>query len=367
MFKNIYAGKSVLVTGHTGFKGGWLSLWLSQLGADVKGYAWPNESPCLYEIISKGAFKKESEHCGDVRQSDQLFEAIKYFQPEFIFHLAAFPLVLDSYKYPVPTIETNIMGTANVLDCVCRLRLSCPVIIVTSDKCYENKGFNYDYIENDRLGGHDIYSASKSCAEIITAAWRRSFFTAGSGLGPVATVRAGNVIGGGDYSPDRIVPDCVRSLIKDKVIKLRNPFAWRPWQHVLDCLSGYLLLGQKLLEEPANDSQYASAFNFGPTGCQSVQALVRAVLKQWPGTSEDVSDHTAPHEAHTLSLSTDKARVLLEWKPVWEFDQSVNYTMDWYRRRHVHAASDSKMLNFSIDQIQDYQEQATEKKLVWTK
>lgn len=362
MFQNIYQRKRVLVTGHSGFKGFWLSLWLAQMGAEVHGCGFDNDE--LWEIICN-AF--DQTHFTDINDLSAVLIAMNDAKPDIIFHLAAQPLVRKSYELPIDTLTTNVIGTANVLEAVHYLKLPCPVIIVTSDKCYENFSDGSPYVETDPLGGHDVYSASKACAEIITNAWRRSFFTPGSGLGPVATVRAGNVIGGGDYAPDRIVPDCIRALSAEYTIKLRNPDARRPWQHVLDCLSGYLLLGQKLLDRPTLPCEYATAFNFGPDDSQTVETLVKACLKHWQGKYEVIPQTAAPHEAHTLALNTQKAHNMLDWHPVWSFDQSVNYTMDWYRRRHVYGDAPKKMLANSKIQIQDFEAAAIKQNLPWTK
>jgi CDP-glucose 4,6-dehydratase len=363
MFNGFYAGKRVLVTGHTGFKGAWLSLWLKQLDARVWGLSLPPPThPNLYEIIRPVAFEGETE-C-DIRDTGALAQALNRAQPEAVFHLAAQPIVRRSYTEPLETLQTNALGTANLLEAVRQTKRKCTILVITSDKCYENREWEFAYRENDPLGGHDVYSMSKAVAELITQSWRRSFFTPDSNLGPVATVRAGNVIGGGDYAQDRIVPDCVRALTAKEAILVRNPGAIRPWQHVLECLSGYLWLGARLDQQPGN-SRLASAFNFGPepSARQPVRRLVEEVLRVWPGKWTDGSTPTAVHEANLLSLSIEKAGALLGWYPAWGFAEAVQKTMSWYYQRHV--AKHQDMLKFSQEQIEDYVTAARGKQLTW--
>ena len=271
-----------------------------------------------------------------------------------------------SYVEPLETFETNALGTANLLESIRRSELRCILLVVTSDKCYENREWEFAYRENDPLGGHDIYSMSKGATELVVQAWNRSFFIPNPKLGPVATVRAGNVIGGGDYAADRIVPDCVRALIEKKPILVRNPKAIRPWQHVLECLSGYLWLAARLGNETKN-SRLASAFNFGPepSARQPVGRLVEEILKVWPGESVDGSDPNSPHEATLLSLSIEKAGALLGWYPSWDFRAAIQRTVEWYHERH--HESNGKMLEFSVAQIDDYVKSAREKELAWAK
>src|SRR5713226_458909 len=277
MFNGFYQGKRVLVTGHTGFKGGWISLWLKKLAAEVWGISLPPPTnPNLHEIIKSHSFAGEIE-C-DIRNLDALAAAVRKVRPEVIFHMAAQPIVRRSYTEPLETFQTNAVGTANLLESVRRAERNCILIVITSDKCYENKEWEFAYRENDPLGGHDIYSMSKGATELVAQAWNKSFFIPNPKLGPVVTVRAGNVIGGGDYAQDRIVPDCVRALIETKPILVRNPVAVRPWQHVLECLSGYLWLAARLSQE-SKTSRLASAFNFGPepSARQPVRRLVEEV------------------------------------------------------------------------------------------
>jgi CDP-glucose 4,6-dehydratase len=363
MFNGFYQGKRVLVTGHTGFKGAWLSLWLRKLGAAVCGVSLPPPtSPNLHEVIKTETFASETE-C-DIRDLGSLAAAVKKIQPEIIFHLAAQPIVRRSYAEPLATFQTNALGTAHLLESVRNAELSCILVIITSDKCYENREWEFAYRENDPLGGHDIYSMSKAATELVAQAWNRSFFAADQKLGPVATVRAGNVIGGGDYAQDRIVPDCVRALIAGKQIIVRNSNAIRPWQHVLECLSGYLWLAARLQDEPKN-SPLVGAFNFGPepSARQPVRRLVEEVLRIWPGQWVDGSNPNSVHEATLLSLSIEKAGVLLGWYPVWDFSEAVHRTISWYHQRHV--VKGSNLLELSSRQIDDYAAAARAKNLAW--
>ena len=365
MFLGYYHGKRVLVTCHTGFKGGWLSLWLKSLGARVHGISLPPPThPNFYEVIQSHAFASET--ICDIRDLESLAATVKEITPEIIFHLAAQPIVRRSYANPLETFNTNAVGTANLLESVCLAGLPCPVIVITSDKCYENREQNYAYTETDPLGGHDVYSMSKAATELVAQSWNKSFFIPNPKLGPVATVRAGNVIGGGDYAQDRIVPDCIRALCESQPILVRNPAAVRPWQHVLECLSGYLWLGARLAREGKN-SPIASSFNFGPNAAaqQPVRKLVEAVLRDWPGEWKDTSDPRHPHEAKLLTLSIKKAESLLDWHPAWNFSEAVSHTVIWYRARHNFKNAD--MLNFSQLQIKDYTEAARGGGISWTK
>ena len=362
MFRDFYAGKRVLVTGHTGFKGSWLSLWLNKVGAKVIGLSLPPPTnPNLHEVIRK-SFVEEIE-C-DIRNLPRVQNAVGQTRPDLIFHLAAQPIVRASYQNPLETFQTNALGTAHLLESVRLAELSCPVIVITSDKCYENKEWDFAYRENDALGGHDVYSMSKAAEELVAQSWHKSFFVPNGKLGPIATVRAGNVIGGGDYAADRIVPDCVRALSEGKSILVRNPSAVRPWQHVLECLSGYLWLGALLGESPKSP-QFASAFNFGPgpAGRQTVRQLVEEVLRTWPGKWTDGSDPASPHEATLLSLAIEKAQSLLQWHPVWDFEQTVQQTVVWYQQRHQQKAGN--LLEFTAAQIDQYVQAARSKRLRW--
>jgi len=303
---DIYKGKRVLITGDSGFKGTWLRLWLKMLGANVEGFSL-NHNICEFE---------------------EVYKVFSTFRPEFVFHLAAQPIVRLSYKIPRNTLETNIMGTINVLESARNTGSVQVVIAVSSDKCYKNKNWVWGYRENDELGGHDPYSASKAAMEIVFESYRESFFNE-MGVG-AATVRAGNVIGGGDWGEDRIMPDCIRALIAKKPIVLRNPSATRPWQHVLDPIYGYLLLGSKLCD----NLEYSGAWNFGPEidAVRTVEDLANQVVKEWgEGKVVIKQDKNAVHEATLLQLNCDKAQSKLGWKPRIDFEDAVAKTVQWYK------------------------------------
>jgi len=363
MFGGCYENRRILVTGHTGFKGAWLSLWLRELGAEVHGFALdPPTQPSLYEAIGPGTFAGERR--ADVRSLDELTAALSESRPDLVFHLAAQALVRRSYREPIETLATNVAGTANVLEAIRRLELPCHVVVATTDKCYENRESGHAYCESDPLGGHDVYSASKAAAELTVSAWRRSFFEVNPRLGHVASVRAGNVIGGGDFGEDRIVPDCWRALSQGRPIEVRSPHAVRPWQHVLDCLSGYLWLGARLAGE-RGATALASAFNFGPPpqSRRAVGDLVEAILALWPGEMSVVGNAGAVHEAKLLALDTTKASELLGWQPVWAFDETVRHTVEWYRK--AQAASGADLRQFSVTQIERYCEDGRARNAVW--
>lgn len=346
----VFRNKRVLVTGDTGFKGSWLSLWLKELGADVVGFALPPQRD--NDLFNVTKLSKSIHHInGDIRELSGLQKVFKEFQPEFLFHLAAQPLVRYSYEEPKLTIDTNVSGSVNVLECVRQSTSLKSVIYVTSDKCYYNKEWIWGYRENDELGGRDPYSASKAAAEIIFSSYLDSYFKSRSNLG-IASVRAGNVIGGGDWSQDRIVPDSIKNLINQTPIVLRNPDSTRPWQHVLEPLSGYLMLAQRLYFEP---QKYLGSWNFGPktTSIHTVGELASEIIKCW-GTGEIQYniDQNAPHEAGLLHLNIDKASQLMGWQPRWNFNKTVYETVKWYKQ--VHAGLDPyKVL---ISQIHDYME-----------
>lgn len=364
MFLGYYQNKRVLVTGHTGFKGGWMSLWLKTLGAQVYGISLPPPTdPNFHEVIRGHVFAKET--ICDIRDRDSLSASVREIRPDIVFHMAAQPIVRHSYAEPLETFSVNAVGTAHLLESVRLAEFPCPVIVITSDKCYENHEQNYAYTEADPLGGHDVYSMSKAATELVAQSWNRSFFVPNPKLGPVATVRAGNVIGGGDYAADRIVPDCIRALSASQPILVRNPSAVRPWQHVLECLGGYLWLGARLANE-GKKSPLMGAFNFGPDAAaqQPVRALVEVVLKEWPGQWKDASDPAHPHEAKLLSLSIKKAADLLNWHPVWNFHEAVSHTVKWYRARHELKNAD--MLGLSQSQIAEYVAAARQKNAPWT-
>lgn len=326
MFANAYKDRRILVTGHTGFKGSWLVLWLQSLGANVTGISLPPEtSPSHWDMLGLDV---DSLHI-DIRDEPRLRKAVVEARPEVVFHLAAQPLVRRSYKQPLETWATNVMGTANLLDACRELDDLAAIVVVTTDKCYENKEWEWGYREIDSLGGHDPYSASKAGSELVAGSYRRAFFN--STLCPLlATARAGNVIGGGDWSEDRLIPDLVRSIEAGKSLEIRSPNATRPWQHVLECLSGYLMLGQKLLE---GNTACADAWNFGPDreGNRQVKQVLNALNENWGAVDWYCGDQPQVHEAQLLHLDSGKAREKLAWRPVWSFDEGIAATAEWYR------------------------------------
>ncbi|HKR03756.1 MAG TPA: CDP-glucose 4,6-dehydratase [Bacteroidia bacterium] len=332
-FNKIYQTKKVFLTGHTGFKGSWMSVWLDMLGAKVKGYALEPERISLYNQIQT-SLKHHESVIADIRDKKKLGKEILSFQPDFIFHFAAQPLVRESYKIPVETFEVNAIGTANLLETVRQLKKKCIVVIVTTDKVYENTETDYAYKESDKLGGYDPYSASKAAAEIIAESFRLSFFHPGNFTQhkkSIATARAGNVIGGGDYANDRIVPDIYRSLSKSELINIRNPKSVRPWQHVLEPLNGYLALAERMYAEPG---KYADSFNFGPElkDTLTVEELTKLIIKSWgKGKYKSVNLKNSPHEAGLLKLNIEKAKNELDWNPKWNAGKAVEKTMDWYK------------------------------------
>lgn len=366
MFKRTYSERRVLVTGHTGFKGSWLAAWLLSLDARVSGLALdPNEDQRLYGELNLSK-RLASDHRVDVCDAAMVARVVEHVQPEFVFHLAAQPLVRRSYEAPLETFATNVMGVVHLLDAVRRVGRSCVVVVATTDKCYENRNIDDGYREEDRLGGRDPYSASKACAELVVASYRPSFF-AGDLDVRLATARAGNVIGGGDWSRDRIVPDAIRALRKRQAIPVRNRASTRPWQHVLEPLSGYLWLAAAM-ERPEfvklNDAaKLCEAFNFGPTVAsnRSVAELVDSVLTYVPGNWVDASEAGAPHEAHKLNLSIEKARDVLGWRPVWGFGETVRETVTWYQAHEI----GKDPLRTTMDQIHQYQAVAHDAGLPW--
>ncbi len=339
-FGGIYHGKRVLVTGHTGFKGSWLCEWLLALGAEVSGYALPPPAgPSLFDQLELPQRMRHT--VGDVRDPEALSRHVGEVRPDLVFHLAAQPLVRLSYAQPVETYATNVMGTVNLLEAARLARQECAVVAITTDKCYENREWVHAYREDDPLGGHDPYSSSKAAAELVVSAYRRSFFSADRIPVRLSSARAGNVIGGGDWAKDRIVPDCMRSLASGEPIPVRNRGATRPWQHVVEPLSGYLWLGA-CLSNPnlaATSGPLDGAFNFGPSVAsnRTVVELVQECLKHWSGHWQDKSDPTAVHEATRLNLAIDKAYHFLGWMPVWTFSETVAQTVHWYRENILNA------------------------------
>ncbi|MGD0817818.1 MAG: CDP-glucose 4,6-dehydratase [Methanomassiliicoccales archaeon] len=323
---SFYQGKKVLVTGHTGFKGGWLCHWLERLGANVVGFGLaPNTEPSLYE--TSGVENVAESVFGDISDLNAVKEVASNSKPDVIFHLAAQPLVRLSYADPVSTFETNVMGTVNILEAARTLPNLKACLVITSDKCYQNNEWDYSYRENDPMGGFDPYSASKGAAEIVVGSYRASFFK--EPLRGLGSARAGNVIGGGDWAENRIVPDAIRSLSKGQEVHVRNPLAIRPWQHVLDPLYGYLLLGERLAQEP---EKFSSGWNFGPLRSDiNVSRLVQMIVDGW-GTGKWVQDEVkGPHEAHFLRLDSTKAQNNLGWYPHLDIDLAVKMTVDWYK------------------------------------
>ena len=325
-FGGAFQGLRVLVTGHTGFKGSWLCLWLQALGAKVTGLALPPDTqPSHFDLLNL----KLDDRRQDIRDAAAVARIVTDTQPQMVLHLAAQPLVRDSYADPLKTWSTNVMGTANILD-ACRITPSVrAVVLVTTDKCYENDGRATGYREDDKLGGHDPYSASKAGAELVAASYRRSFFSQ-PGAALIATARAGNVIGGGDWSRDRLIPDLARAMQAGQPLTIRSPRATRPWQHVLEALSGYLMLAQRLL---AGDTEFAEAWNFGPddAGNQPVEIVLTEMQRHWPALQWIVDAGPQPHEAAMLHLDSGKARQRLGWHPVWSLEQGLAATAEWYK------------------------------------
>ena len=329
LFKGIYRNKKVLITGHTGFKGTWMAFLLKEMGAEVCGFSLaPVDTPNHFDLLN---LKNDIKHIvGDIRDADALNRAIQDFQPEFVFHLAAQALVRESYANPVNTFDTNIMGSVNLLEAVRKCNSVRSLVYITSDKCYENVEWVWGYRENDQLGGRDPYSASKAAAEIVFSSYARSFFDQCPSLG-AATTRAGNVIGGGDWAVDRIIPDCIRAIEAGEPIFLRNPGATRPWQHVLEPLAGYLMLAQRLYEDP---KCWGGSWNFGPSTdeVRTVQNVAKVIIAHFgKGSIEVVESQTQPHEARLLQLNCDKAHQLLEWSPQWHVEKTLEATALWYK------------------------------------
>lgn len=361
MFGRMYANRKVLITGHTGFKGSWLVLWLSRMGAEVVGYALdPTTSPCHRDLLSVN-YRSIIQ---DIRNPEHLQNVISDEQPEIIFHLAAQSLVRKSYADPIKTFSTNIMGTVNLLE-ACRQTNTCKaIILITSDKCYENREWVWGYREHDRLGGIDPYSASKGCAELIISSYRKSFFPperyGQQHVTLVASARAGNVIGGGDWAEDRLIPDIMKAASQHVPVVLRSPNATRPWQHVLEPLSGYLLLGQRLLE---GNAAYADAWNFGPAeeSAITVEALVQKLQAWWGEVNYHVAhDLHEPHESGVLALNCAKVRQKLGWRTVWDIDETLEKTSDWYRHFYERQEVLSDL------QLRQYIQAARQKNMLWT-
>lgn len=343
-----YKGKKVFITGHTGFKGGWLALWLSQIGADITGYSLePETKPSLYNVININS------NCnsifGNILNKKYLEKVMLTFNPDIVFHLAAQPIVRLSYFKPVMTYETNVIGTLNVLEAARKCPNLKAFVNVTTDKCYENKEKNFGYKENEPMGGYDIYSSSKGCVEIMSSSYRRSFLNKENSYA-LACARAGNVIGGGDWALDRLIPDCIKSINENKPVEIRSPNSIRPWQHVLEPLCGYLTLGEKLLN---HGKDYADAFNFGPNedNVLTVSDVVKKIIKHYGKGEYIISKKDNLHEANLLMLNIEKAKDVLGWSPIFNVDESIEKTIKWYK----HFYTGENMLDFSLSQINEYQ------------
>ncbi len=362
---SFWQNKKVLITGHTGFKGGWLSLILKESGAKVIGYALkPSTKPSFYQSV--GLEEKVTSIFGDIRNLKEITKAVKKYKPEIVFHLAAQPLVRESYKNPVETYETNVIGTANVLEAVRNTNSVKVVVCITTDKCYQNNEWVWPYREDDKLGGHDPYSSSKACSELVISSYRNSFFNSKNNKVFIASARAGNVIGGGDWSKDRLIPDIIKSVFGKKNLEIRNPNSIRPWQHVLDPLFGYITLAEKLWKK---GTEFAEAFNFGPDNDEVVP--VKEVLKHLQNSLNKkiaIKKSTAknPHEAGLLLLDSSKAKRKLNWQGKLKIAEAVKFTADWYNafystRASAHsqrasAHSKKDMTAFTTAQIRQYEE-----------
>ncbi|MDD3594271.1 MAG: CDP-glucose 4,6-dehydratase [Candidatus Gastranaerophilales bacterium] len=358
MYNNIYRGKKVLLTGASGFKGSWLAIWLTTLGAEVLGYSLrPNTAPSMFKELKIDKHIKNI--FGDIRDIKKLEKAFNKFKPDVVFHLAAQPLVRLSYSEPLLTYETNVIGTLNVMEAARKCKSVQAFVNVTTDKCYENKEIERGYKEDEPMGGHDMYSSSKGCVEIMSSSYRRSYLLH-DGYS-MATARAGNVIGGGDWALDRLIPDCIRYINENKPIEIRNPVAVRPWQHVLEPLSGYLLLGEKLL---TNGRKYAEGFNFGPNEDSVLKvADVAQKVVEFYGKGEVVMHKKDDlHEANLLMLNIEKAQQLLGWAPTFNASEAIQATIEWYKRFY----NGEKMNNFTISQINYFEEKSTAREKILT-
>jgi CDP-glucose 4,6-dehydratase len=365
LLKNIYHNKKVLVTGNTGFKGSWLTAWLLELGAEV--YGMSNGIPTNPAHFKVARLNEHIHHFdADIRNSELVNKIIHQVQPDFVFHLAAQALVRLSYREPLNTLNTNIMGTAHILEALRSMEHPCNAVIITSDKCYDNVEWTWGYRENDSLGGKDPYSASKGAAELVIRTYANSYFADKNSPVKIVSARAGNVIGGGDWAEDRIVPDCMKAWSQKKVVEIRSPGATRPWQHVLEPLSGYLSLGERLA---ANSALNGESFNFGPSADQNhtVGELIEAMEQHWKNIQwKDVSGtEKQVYEAGLLKLCCDKALSLLNWKPALNFQETVRLTVNWYRNYYEQPEADIFM--FTRKQIKEYVTAAQDREVAWTK
>ncbi len=354
--KDFWKGKRVFLTGHTGFKGSWLSIWLHSLGAEVTGYALePPTIPSLFEKATVG--KLVHHNIGDIRDLDLLKKTMYEADPEIVIHMAAQPLVRESYRDPVGTYSTNVMGTVNLFEAIRSCKNVRAVVNVTTDKCYENKEWIWGYRENEPMGGYDPYSNSKACSELVTASYRNSFFNpekyGKEHQVASASARAGNVIGGGDWAKDRLIPDIIRSFQKGEKVLIRSPYSIRPWQHVLEPLSGYLMLAEKLYSE--NGIEFAEGWNFGPddSDTRPVEWIVKEMCELWgDGASYEIDKNPQPHEAKYLKLDVSKARNFLKWSSVWGLEHSLNRIVDWYKE-----IGGTGSFDVSLRQINEFMEQ----------
>lgn len=365
LYNGVFKNKKVLVTGHTGFKGAWLSLWLIEMGAEVVGIS--NEiptNPSLFEALN---LETKMKHIlADIRDLERMKELIHSEKPDFLFHLAAQAIVFKSYNNPVDTMSTNIMGTVHILEALRTMENSCTAVMITSDKCYDNVEWIWGYKETDALGGKDPYSASKGAAELMFKTYVHSYFNQAGSKIKIAAVRAGNVIGGGDWAESRIVPDCMRSWSLNETVEIRSPYATRPWQHVLEPLSGYLLTAQALSE--GKKGIHGEPFNFGPGSDQNktVTELIDKLSFYWTDDGYKmykVTNDRVFHEAGLLKLNCDKALFYLQWKPVLVFEETTSLTALWYKQFYNHSAN---LYEFTIEQIQSYIELAKKRNLVWS-
>lgn len=358
LFNDEYKDKRVLVTGHTGFKGAWLLIWLKSLGAEIIGYSLeaPTE-PSLFNICNLQ--EKITSVIGDIRDGVKLEKTFEKYKPDIVFHLAAQPLVRFSYKEPKLTYETNVMGTVNVLEAAKNTNSVKTVVVITTDKCYENKEWIYGYREIDPMGGYDPYSSSKGCAELVVSAYRNSFY-AEKGIA-LASARAGNVIGGGDFAEDRLIPDFIRAASQNRSVVIRNPMSTRPWQYVLEPLSGYLWLGSLMFE---NREKYNSGWNFGPGDADvlTVEEILNLSIKSFGKGNIKIGKLQQPHEASLLKLDTSKAKTNLQWHSVYEIDKAVDITIKWYKNYY----ENKDMYMYTLQQIKEYEKEAKIQNLIWS-
>ena len=348
MMSNFWSSKDVLITGHTGFKGGWLTLWLSHLGANVHGFALePSTSPSFFKVCNISQVLK-THRIGDIRNRSSIERFVEDVEPQIVFHLAAQPLVRESYLTPFETFDVNVLGTVNLLDSLRNCNKLKAIVNITTDKCYENQEWDWPYRENEPLGGHDPYSASKACSEIVSASYRRSFLES-KGIS-LATARAGNVIGGGDWAIDRLIPDFLKSVESNQPLIVRSPNAIRPWQHVLEPLFGYISLAEALF---LNGSSFASAWNFGPeqNDSKSVSWILQNLCEKIPGATWNLDSNPQLHEAKSLKLDSSKAKSQLRWSPKWDLSTALLKTLDW----HGSWRNSKDMQDFSLNQIKQYQ------------